>query len=112
MICDENGFRLRAFISKPVAGAERRCLAFALEPSLALGSRLKIESNENMHKKIKKTTLVSTLQNFQPVLTKFLTKKRRRTTFYMKSSSASSTDAYFFAISLLLFIESSTIMCL
>ena len=54
LICDENGFRLRAFISKPVAGAERRCLAFALEPSLALGSRLKIESNENMHKKIKK----------------------------------------------------------
>ena len=51
LICDENGFRLRAFISKPVAGAERRCLAFALEPSLALGSRLKIESNENMHKK-------------------------------------------------------------
>ena len=61
LICDENGFRLRAFISKPVAGAERRCLAFALEPSLALGSRLKIESNENMHKKKKLRTKIAEL---------------------------------------------------
>jgi len=54
LICDENGFRLRALLtSNPLAGAWRRRLAFALEPALALGSRLKIKSNENMHKKIK-----------------------------------------------------------